>query len=313
MRVYRWDLDKTYLQTDFDSVRGLVRSAIEPARAKRAVPGATALIRELGREAPGWRARISIVSGSPTQMRAVLESKLRMDGIRWDSLILKDNLGNLKRARFRAVKDQFGYKLPELVEGRVGLGSAVRETLFGDDAEIDAIVYSVYADAIAGRIAPAELARILESARAYPDDVVRTLAALRRVAIGDAVDRIFIRLDRQSPVERFAPFGTRVIPVRSWFQAALVLYGSGEVSADGVGRVLATAMVPDTDVAPMVEDMLTRGAVSVDRVGALLDELGPAHAWRDVQPLLERPWAYLAPEPVVGVDWVKLLHAFRER
>ena len=24
MRVYRWDLDKTYLQTDFESLRGLL-------------------------------------------------------------------------------------------------------------------------------------------------------------------------------------------------------------------------------------------------------------------------------------------------
>ena len=71
MRVYRWDLDKTYLLTDFDSWRGLVRTAMEPASAKRAVPGTTALVRELGREAPGWRPRVHIVSGSPTQMRAM--------------------------------------------------------------------------------------------------------------------------------------------------------------------------------------------------------------------------------------------------
>ena len=53
MRVYRWDLDKTYLDTDFESVRGLFRSAVESARNKRAIPGATALLRELARERPG--------------------------------------------------------------------------------------------------------------------------------------------------------------------------------------------------------------------------------------------------------------------
>jgi len=57
LRVYRWDLDKTYLLTDFDSLRGIMRTAMEPAWAKRAVPGATALVRELGREGPGWRPR----------------------------------------------------------------------------------------------------------------------------------------------------------------------------------------------------------------------------------------------------------------
>lgn len=309
MRVYRWDLDKTYLLTDFHSVRGMFRSAVEPARDKRAVPGATALIRELGRESPGWRARISIVSGSPTQMREVLESKLRMDGVRWDSLVLKDNLGNLKRGRLRAVKDQFGYKLPELLEGRVGLGAAVRESLFGDDAEIDAVVYSVYADAIAGRLSHTELARVMEAARAYPDNITRAVAALRRVAIGDAVDRIFIRLDRGRPIEHFAPLGTRVIPVRSWFQAAIVLYGAGEVTGEGVARVLATSMVPEAEVPSMVEEMLRRGAVEADAVGRLLRETG-GHAWRDVPPLLEHAWTYRPPAPLVRPDWLRLLREF---
>ncbi|MFN7144784.1 MAG: phosphatase domain-containing protein, partial [Myxococcota bacterium] len=232
MRVYRWDLDKTYLQTDIDSVRGLVRSAIEPARSKRAVPGAPALLRELARERPGWRPRIYILSGSPTQMRPVLEQKLRLDGVRFDEFVLKDNLLNLKRGRIRAVRGQFGYKLPQLLRARVGLGGAVRESLFGDDAEVDALVYSVYADAIAGRIGATELSRVLAAAGAYPDHIVDALAALRQVALADAVDRIFIRLDRGRPLTAFEPLGTRVVPVRSWFEAALVLYGAGEMSAE---------------------------------------------------------------------------------
>jgi phosphoribosylamine--glycine ligase len=45
----------------------------------------------------------------------------------------------------------------------------VRETLFGDDAEVDALVYSIYADAIAGRLHSEELARVLEAAGGYPE------------------------------------------------------------------------------------------------------------------------------------------------
>src|SRR5688572_23098974 len=43
--VFRWDLDKTYLRTEFDSVRDLVKSAIETAADKKAYPGATSLLR----------------------------------------------------------------------------------------------------------------------------------------------------------------------------------------------------------------------------------------------------------------------------
>lgn len=310
MRVYRWDLDKTYLITDFNSVRGLVRSAIEPAHRKRATPGATALLRELGREAPGWRARISIVSGSPTQMRSVLEEKLRMDGVRWDTLTLKDNLANLKRGRLRAVRDQFGYKLPHLLAGRIGLGEAVRETLFGDDAEIDALVYSVYADAIAGRIGAAELSRIMVAAGSYPDHVVDALSSLRRVGTADAVDRIFIRLDRGRPPADFLPLGSRVVPIRGWFQAALVLFGAGEVDADGVVRVFGTAGLTGVEATREAEDILARGHVSVDAIARVCALVPDAPFVPGLSSLSAAEWPYLVPSPPVGVDYLALLAEF---
>jgi hypothetical protein len=311
MRVYRWDLDKTYLHTDIDSMRGLLRSAVEPARSKRAVPGAAALLRELARERPGWRPRIVILSGSPTQMRGVLEQKLRMDGVRFDEFILKDNLSNLKRGRLRAVRGQFGYKLPKLLAGRVGLGAAVRETLFGDDAEVDALVYSVYADAIAGRIAPAELSRILVAAGAYPDHIVDALAALRQVAQADAVDRIFIRLDRGRPHEVFEPLGARVVPVRSWFEAALVLFQMGELGADGVVRVRqATGLDGPTAVAHF-GDVLQRGWVETVAMTRLLGEVTPDPTWEACGVTLARGGGpFRAPTPPEQVDYLDVLKRF---
>ena len=129
MHVYRWDLDKTYLDTDFDSIRGLVRSATEPAEAKRATPGATALARSLCAHP---RNRLCIVSGSPTQMRDVLVEKLRLDGIRYDELVLKDSLMHLRKGQVRAIRGHFGYKLPALLQSRLGMGRGVKETLFGE-------------------------------------------------------------------------------------------------------------------------------------------------------------------------------------
>ena len=35
--IYRWDLDKTYLQTEFDTIRQLVRTAFQKAHEKKAV------------------------------------------------------------------------------------------------------------------------------------------------------------------------------------------------------------------------------------------------------------------------------------
>ena len=103
--VYRWDLDKTYLRTEFDTLRDLVRTAFEPASRKRAYPGASTLLREIRATDPE---AIFILSGSPEQMRSVLEAKLRLDGIRWDGFTLKPSLRNLVRGKFRFLRRYVG-------------------------------------------------------------------------------------------------------------------------------------------------------------------------------------------------------------
>src|SRR5215831_3414170 len=153
--IARWDLDKTYLRTEFDTLRDLIRTAFERPEAKRTVPGAATLMREIA----GAGASIHILSGSPEQLRARLEQKLRLDGARWDTFTLKPNLRNLLRLRFRAMRDQLGYKVPALLAARAKLsaqrspdGNLLKEVLIGDDAESDALVYTLYADVIAGTV-----------------------------------------------------------------------------------------------------------------------------------------------------------------
>src|SRR5262252_2805928 len=118
--IARWDLDKTYLRTEFDTLRDLVRTALERPDQKRTNPGASTLLREMGRSGIS----VHILSGSPEQMRRRLEDKLRLDGITWDSFTLKPNLQNVLRLRFRAVRDQLGYKLPALLRARARLSEA---------------------------------------------------------------------------------------------------------------------------------------------------------------------------------------------
>lgn len=233
--VYRWDLDKTYLRSEFATVRDLLRSAFEGAEKKQAVPGAAALLRELRR---GGGARVCFISGSPRQMRRVLERKLQLDGVEFDEFILKPNLGNLFRGRFRALREQVGYKLPALLAGRAGLPESTRETCFGDDSEADAFVYSLYADLLAGRADHALLEAVLASARVYPDDAARTLALADALPRADAVGRVLIHLDLRSPTARFYRYGARLVPIYNYFQAALVLLEDGLLDAPAVIRVV---------------------------------------------------------------------------
>jgi hypothetical protein len=309
--VYRWDLDKTYLHTEFDTWRDLVRTALQPAVAKQAIPGATPLLRALGREDRQPPARIYMLSGSPVQMREVLEEKLRLDGVRVDTLVLKDSLASLKRGRLRAFRGQFGYKLPRLLEARVGLGRAVRESLFGDDAEVDALVYSVYADAIAGRVRRDELARVLEAAGAYPDAVHLATESLRRVAHADAVDRIFIRLARGRPAAAFAPLGARVFPIRSWMEAALVLHTSEELDVADVEEVRRGCAAAPGELERAFSGVLQRGWASAERMEHLLTRVADDEGWQACRRELGRGgWRYVPPAAPAAVDYLDVLQSF---
>src|SRR4029077_8396868 len=179
--------------------------AIETAADKQAYPGATALLRALRQDDH----RICIVSGSPTQMRQVLAAKLALDGVAYDEFVLKNNLKNLLRGRFRSLRAQIPYKLPAMLQSRLG-AAADAETLFGDDAEADAIIYCLYADLVAGRVSIEHLERVLIACRAYPDDVTRPLARARCAPRAEPVRRVVTPPARRSPPTPSRRFGARL-------------------------------------------------------------------------------------------------------
>jgi len=272
--VFRWDLDKTYLRTEFDSLRDLVKSAIETAADKQAYPGATAVLRTLS-TTDGYR--VCIVSGSPTQMRTVLAAKLALDGVTYDEFVLKDNLRNILRGRFRALRAQIPYKLPALLASRGKGLPAPAETLFGDDAEADAIVYCLYADLLAGRVDRETLEKVLVSSRAYDDDAARILDLARRAPGGDPVRRIIIHLDRRSPPMGFRQYGPRLVPVYNYFQAALVLYGDGVLDARQLlfvaFEMLDSGQYHLPTLANSLQDLMRRNRLAPDTVLRLADEV----------------------------------------
>ena len=319
-RIYRWDLDKTYLQTEFDTLRDLLRTAFQKAHEKQSVPGASALIREL---AANGDSRLCIVSGSPKQLRSVLEQKLKLDGVEWDEFILKDNVGNLMRGRFRALKGQVGYKLPAILESRAKAPVEAEEVLFGDDAEADAFIYSLFADMVAGRVDERVLKQILETVGVYPDEASRVFAAWKKIPVADPVRRIFIHLDRLTPPAHFADYGPRVVPIFNYFQAALVLLADGHLTAPQVIKI-AVEMVQTAGhniitLSNSFQDLLRRGLPLQQAAGALVQALeGPNAIIQAIRPVPDIISAFskrLAalgtpppPPPPQTVDYLALLH-----
>ena len=277
--IARWDLDKTYLRTEFDSLRDIVKTAFERPDQKITNPGASTLLREMVRAGT----RVHILSGSPEQMRRRLEDKLRLDGITWDSFTLKPNLQNMLRLRFRAVRDQLGYKLPALLASRARLthsgdvDAATTESLFGDDAEADAFVYALYADFLAGRVPDDMLLAVLERGRVYEDVVETAMDTARSLEHGGIVERILIYLEQQSAPDDFRAYGSRVVPFYNYLQAAFVLHEDGRLGPDGVLRVaveLVTEHRFDGDgLAKSYLDLARRGHLRGRPVDAIAAEL----------------------------------------
>jgi hypothetical protein len=320
--ITRWDLDKTYLRTEFDTFRDLVKTAFEPAEEKRDVPGAARLLRDLA----SAEARVHILSGSPKQLRSRLTRKLSLDEVHFHELTLKPNLSNLLRLRFRALHDQLGYKLPNLLWARVRDQDALPEALevlVGDDAEADAFVYSLYADICRGQVGRPELERVLGAGRVYADARKACLEAHEAVRSRDVVGRILIHLDRQSPPSDFRGYGMRVVPFYNYLQAAFVLAERGLIP---MRTTLAVAIefvrkhrFDSAALARSYLDLWRRGHVDGSSIQPLVDEIRTDELWSDLgemcEALLEQPRPSQRPTlpNEFGLDYVALAHRYRRR
>lgn len=205
------------------------------AEERENIPGSAALLRAIKASTPEPEAHaVYFLSGSPDLIRAVIEKKFTIDGFQPDGFALKPTLSDVMRGRFRAVRGQVPYKLPHLLHGRAATPVGTPETLFGDDAENDAFIYSLYADVVEGQVDPGTVLAVAEDAGAYADQLAQIEEGLACLVHEDAVRRIIIHLDRSTPPEAFAAFGPRVVPVSSHLQTAMILAADGTLPAQVV-------------------------------------------------------------------------------
>jgi len=246
--IFRWDLDKTYLQTEFDSLRGLVRIPFETAADKIAAPGVAALIRGLRETSRqlSCDTRVYFISASPPQIGRAISEKLALDGIEYDGIVFKDQLQRLMRGKFRDLREQVGYKLTELLKAHADDPTGSREYLFGDDWESDPLIYSLYADITAGILGEEELGRILSVLHVDPLLRAQAIELARGAGASAPVARVFINLERRTPPARLRSFGARLVPTFNYLQTAACLFEEGVLSEEAVEAV-ATALREDAE------------------------------------------------------------------
>lgn len=244
--AYIWDIDNTYLLTEWDGLRDLIRIRLEAAEDKRPVPGAVELLAGLRRvEVGGQRPPVWFVSASPETMRPVLERRMLLDGVVHDGITFR-SLRSLRHLR-----DIFGYKLAALLLYRLESPLGAREVLFGDDREHDPWIYELYARACAGTCRGAELEAAL-APRGVRTQARRYIAALAgELAARDAVEWIFIRRTGAAKVEADPPDDPRLVFLDDFAQAAALLRALGRIPAEDLRCVLAAARAAGLGVEPL--------------------------------------------------------------
>ena len=304
----RWDVDKTYLRSEFDTLRQLWRTAWERGEDKVAVPGVPEVVKALKAAADrhGRTIATHFVSASPPQIGKAIRDKLALDGVPYDGITFKNQLEHLKRGKFRNLREHVGFKLGELLRGRRLASPGAHELLFGDDWESDPLTYSLYADVLAGVLPGAALGMVLRRIGVDSLLMPELTALAAEVRGGNGVERIFINLARRTPPVALRVFGARLVPTFNYFQTALVLAAMGHLDA--------------VDVATIGEALVANHGYTSRRLANSLDDLVrrrilTPHAARRVSGALRRA-ALLAPvrppPPVERLrDWARDLRGRR--
>lgn len=277
--VFVWDVDKTYLDTNIASLRGLLKTIREKAFQKKNIPGTATLVRALKETFAENSEKLPLyfITASPPQMESKIIAKLSLDGISPYGAFYRDNLKNLKPNRFRRLTQQIGFKLQALLQLRGRLKEDVRQILWGDDSESDALVYSLYSDICADRISNDELIPVLESLNVLPPQIKTILNLKDDIPKNDPVDRIYINLATDTDPDYYVKFGRRMLPTYNTFQIALDMFQDERIKESAllsIAQVLISSYsFSKEEIFWAVEDLIQRHALKKEKVARILSLL----------------------------------------
>jgi hypothetical protein len=292
--IFIWDVDKTYLATEFDSFRKLIRIPFEKGEDKVAISGTVPLLKELSRGSGDISKEnpIYFITATPPQLSGAIEDKLEIDTIPYFGITYKDNLSNIRKGKFLKIREQLSYKLAALLIHRRRVGTHSKEFLFGDDSESDALIYCLYSDIASGRLTGERLRRVLESLGLPGEDRDYILRIKGEIPDYDPVEQIYITLSEDTAVARFALYGDYLLPSIDTLQTAIHLWVRHRISGDGLIHIAKDLMrvygYTASRILFCLSDLYERGFVDpvhMRRLSGLMD-LPPWFSFRE--PLINR-------------------------
>jgi hypothetical protein len=195
------DIDKTYLETQFETVLKMARIAFEDALDKVTVRGAAEVLLAARWGEARWqigagKARpLHFVSSSPPQLRQVLGEKLGLDGLDWSSDTLKNQAYNLRTGRLELLKQHIPYKTAAVLSLIADHQIEGDLLMIGDNAESDSFIYIGLKLYLAGRLSAEEFTKYMMVAGVDQ----ATASDVAAIPIGPKRPRVQAILIRQVP------------------------------------------------------------------------------------------------------------------
>ncbi len=229
------DIDKTYIETRFETPMAMLKIAFENAEEKVTVTGAPiALLAArwgnfhsgaLNAEANS----LHFLSASPPQLRRVIRSKLAIDGLDWTSDTFKNQAYNIKSRKLKFLKQHVAYKTATILKQMSQAPRDARFILIGDNAELDAFIYLGVQLFVEGKLS-------LDAYREYlsfggvNDEVLPTLVPYLRLQREPvSVAGILIRKAPGYPLVEAPPLTQLVLPFDHYFEVILHFHSWGMI------------------------------------------------------------------------------------
>ena len=258
--AFIWDIDKTWLDTRFSQLKGMLKIPFEFAVDKQALPGTTALLHAL-RQGPSEREHrpLYFITASPPFIRKAIERKMLIDGIEFDGITYKDQVEVFRRREFGSLKEHTAFKLGALLLLAREFPAGPRVYMFGDDAEGDPLLYCMFADVCAGRLRGERLVRAQMQLGALQHYAEEVASLAEEVDPHPLVARIHIHLVREPDGGRIRRYGPHVVGYPSAGAVARLLCDDGLISPRGRERVVGEGEVVPGQAAPDPEGWWTPG------------------------------------------------------
>lgn len=237
------DLDKTYLETEFESWIKMAKIPFESPHDKITVPGASEVLELVrwgggSKAGDGPRAGLHFVSSSPPQLRLALDGKLTLDRLEWSSDTFKNQTYNLRMGRLDLLRHHIAYKTKAILDIALKLTPESRIVMIGDNAEYDPFIYTGVRLLLEKRFDLDNLRQWLTGAMVELPVIEQVLSNDLRVPDGLRVEGVYIRSVPSYSAQIDSRFDGTWYEFDHWAQVAWSLMKKGIITADVLPQLL---------------------------------------------------------------------------